>query len=181
MNTFLKTKGAQASTGKMYISGWLLAEHLKYVYAMLSSCFLIPLLNFFIVKQRKKNLFSFYVLVWWKWWHGIVHTQAICLVDQIIQFVSTTFIVWFGHFWTVIQLSQFFSVLLLEGRPQLYLNRNIALIPEELQCNAIFIHCPWTCRAKQCQGSAHTNKISMWWTHLKLKWEILFCSPKEAP
>lgn len=57
MNTFLKTKGAQASTGKMYISGWLLAEHLKYVYAMLSSCFFIPLLNFFIVKQRKKSIF----------------------------------------------------------------------------------------------------------------------------
>lgn len=57
----------------MDISGWLLAEHVKYVYAILSSCFFIPLLNFFIVKQ-KKNLFSFYVLVWWRWWHGIVHT-----------------------------------------------------------------------------------------------------------
>lgn len=160
----------------MDISGWLLAEHVKYVYAILSSCFFIPLLNFFIVKQ-KKNVFSFYVLVWW----GHSSYRPYVWFDQIIQFVSTTFIVWFGHFWTVIQLSQFFSVLLLEGRPQLYLNRNIALIPEELQCNAIFIHGPWTCRAKQCQGSAHTNKISMWWTHLKLKWEILFCSLKEAP
>lgn len=27
-----------------------------------------------LYSKTKKNVFSFYVLVWWRWWHGIVHT-----------------------------------------------------------------------------------------------------------